>query len=93
MSSFLPIPDSAHIHDNGHPSSPPSTTVSRKSSCVSIASTFADADDEDIKGLRGLLLRKIETRIDGSFEEIDKVTTWLRIVKEVVRGVKNRAGL
>jgi hypothetical protein len=60
---------------------------------VSLATTFTDTDDEDTRTLRGLLLRKIETRLDGSFEEIDKVTMWLRIVREVVRGVKIRAGL
>jgi hypothetical protein len=46
---------------------------------------MADTDDEDTRALRGLLLRKIGTRLDGSFEEIDKITIWLRIVREVLR--------
>jgi len=54
---------------------------------------MTDTDDDDTRALRGLLLRKIGTRVEGSFEEIDKITMWLRIVREVVRGVKCRAGL
>ena len=98
LSTFLRTPDSSHLYGySGYPSPPPSSAVSSiystQSSCVSLATTFTDTDDEDTRTLRGLLLRKIETRLDGSFEEIDKVTMWLRIVREVVRGVKIRAGL
>lgn len=78
--------------------SPPSSALSStyssaQSSRVSLSSTLTDTDDEDTRALRGLLLRRIEARLDGSFEELDKATSWLRIVKEVVRGVKIQAGL
>lgn len=70
-----------------------SVCSSPRSSRVSLVSTLTDVDDEDTRVLRRLLLRKIEARLDGSFDEIDQATMWLRIVKEVVRGVKNRSGL
>ena len=93
--SFLHTVDPPRHYDHsGYPSSPPSSAISTayssQSSCVSLASS-TDADDEDTRALRGLLLRKIETRLNGSFDEIDKITMWLRVVREVVRGVKNRA--
>jgi len=50
-------------------------------------------DDEDTRAIRRLLLRKIEASIVGSLDELDRVVNWLRIVKEVVRGVKRRAYL
>jgi hypothetical protein len=99
LSAFLHIPDSSCLYDySGYPSSPPSSAVSSiyssaQLSCASLPFTPVDTDDEDTRALRGLLLRKIETRLGGSFDEIDKVTMWLRIVREVVRGVKIRTGL
>jgi hypothetical protein len=98
ISTFLRTPDSSSLYDySGYPSSPPSSAVSSiysaQHSSASLPSTPTDTEDEDTRALRGLLLRKIETRLDGSFEEIDKATLWLRIVKEVVRGVKMRTGL
>jgi hypothetical protein len=96
--TFLRIPDSHQSDSSGYPCSPPSSAVSsvyssKQPSSTSLTSTMTDTDDEDTRALRGLLLRKIGTRVDGSFEEIDKITMWLRIVREVVRGVKCRAGL
>lgn len=70
-----------------------SVASSARLSHVSLVSTLTDVDDEDTKALRALLLQKIEARLDVSFDEIDRVTMWLRIVKEVVRGVKNRTDL
>lgn len=99
LPTFLRIPDESRLYDySGYPSSPPSSAVSSiyssaQLSCTSLPITPVDTDDEDTRALRGLLLRKIETRLGGSFEEIDKVTMWLRIVREVVRGVKTRIGL
>jgi hypothetical protein len=94
-SAFLHAPN---LQDYGYPSTPLSSAVSSvysfaQPSSASLGSTITDTDDEDTKALRGLLLRKIGTRLDGSFEETDKVTTWLRIVRETVCSVKYRAGL
>lgn len=60
---------------------------------ASIAPTVIENDDEDTRAVRRLLLRKIEAGILGSWDEMDKAMSWLRIVKEVVRGVKRRAYL
>ncbi|KAF7972504.1 hypothetical protein HWV62_17776 [Athelia sp. TMB] len=68
-------------------------SVSRRTSCISLVPTAAAHDDEDTRALRKLLLRKINTRLDCAFDEIDKATMWLRIVREVVRVVMFRAGL
>jgi hypothetical protein len=50
-------------------------------------------DDEDARAVRRLLLRKIEAGVVGSWSEMEKAMSWMRIVKEVVRGVKRRAYL
>ena len=55
--------------------------------------TMIENDDEDTRTVRRLLLRKIEAGVVGSWDEMDKAMSWLRIVKEVVRGVKRRAYL
>jgi hypothetical protein len=74
-----------------------SSACSARSSRYSIASTITEGgsgdDDDDTRVLRRLLLRKIEASVCGALDEIDKVTSWLRIVKETVRGVKRRAYL
>lgn len=70
-----------------------SSVYSSHSSVASIAPTVIENDDEDTRAIRRLLLRKIEASIVGSWDEMDKVMGWLRIVKEVVRGVKRRAYL
>ncbi|KAK7044086.1 hypothetical protein VNI00_007802 [Paramarasmius palmivorus] len=57
------------------------------------AAILAENDDEEVKAIRRLILRKIEARTDGALDEIDKVLPWLRVVKETIRGVKRRAYL
>jgi hypothetical protein len=69
------------------------SSVYSSHSCASIAPTLMEHDDEDTRAIRRLLLRKVEAGIVGSWDELDKVVNWLRIVKEVVRGVKRRAYL
>ncbi|KAF5367068.1 hypothetical protein D9758_003933 [Tetrapyrgos nigripes] len=56
----------------------------------SFSNIIADNDDEELKAIRRLVLRKIEARHDGALDEMDKVVGWLRIIKETVRGVKRR---
>ncbi|OAX37391.1 hypothetical protein K503DRAFT_719859 [Rhizopogon vinicolor AM-OR11-026] len=67
-----------------------SLSSSAQSSTVSLATTLHDDDDEDSRALRRLLLRKISTRIDGAFDEIDRANVWLRIVKGALRDLKTR---
>jgi len=70
-----------------------STIYSTTSSIASAAATLTENDDEDIRILRRLLLRKIEAQTSGAWDEVDKVTGWVQIVKEAVRSVKRRAYL
>jgi hypothetical protein len=69
------------------------SSVYSSHSHASIARTVMDHDDEDTRAVRRLLLRKIEAGVAGSWDEMDQAMSWLRIVKEVVRGVKRRAYL
>jgi len=63
------------------------------SATSSVAATLTEHVDEDARIIRRLLLRKIEAQISGAWDEVDKVTIWLQIVKEAVQGVKRRAYL
>jgi hypothetical protein len=66
------------------------STTSSVTSNNSFSNIIADNDDEEIKAIRRLILRKIEARHDGALDEMDKVLGWLRVIKETVRGVKRR---
>ena len=70
-----------------------SSMQSTCSSIVSVAATLTENDDEDTRIVRRLLLRKIEAQTSGAWDEVEKVIGWLRVVKEVVRGIKRRAYL
>lgn len=52
-----------------------------------------DGAEDDTKGLYALLTRKVDVRIDGAMEEVEKVRVWLGVVKGVVKGVQKRVGL
>ncbi|KAK2460155.1 hypothetical protein APHAL10511_007834 [Amanita phalloides] len=57
------------------------------------ATFIMSGDDEDVRIIRRLLLRKIEGQTCDAWDELERVVGWLRIIKEVVRGVKRRAYL
>ncbi|KAF8637813.1 hypothetical protein AX16_010731 [Volvariella volvacea WC 439] len=82
--SSYPAPPSPHGLSNPGTPSPPHSPAS---------DSFEINDDEDTRIIRRLLLRKVEASIGGAWDEMDKVVTWLRIVKEAIRGVKRRAYL
>lgn len=67
--------------------------ASHASSTLSLTDTMVENDDEETRAIRRLLLRKIEAGIGGALDDLDTVVSWLRIVKEAVRGVKRRAYL
>lgn len=76
--------------------------ISTRASLSSISSVYSTASsvtalpghaDDDTRHIRRLLLRKIEAQISGAWDEVDKITMWLQIIKEAVRGVKRRAYL
>ncbi|KAJ7116485.1 ankyrin repeat-containing domain protein [Mycena epipterygia] len=68
-----------------------SSVYSARSSCVSLAATLADQEDDDTRLVRRLLLRKIDIGASGAQEQLKRGVNWLRTVKEVVRGAKKRA--
>ncbi|KAJ7039657.1 hypothetical protein C8F04DRAFT_1086121 [Mycena alexandri] len=60
-------------------------------SSVSLAATLAENEDEDTRVVRRLLSRKVNTGTNGAQEQLEKGVSWLRTVKDVVRGAKKRA--
>jgi len=68
-----------------------SSVYSARSSCVSLAATLVEQEDDDTRLVRRLLLRKIDTSASGVQEQLERGANWLRAVKEVVRGAKKRA--
>ncbi|TCD70221.1 hypothetical protein EIP91_004402 [Steccherinum ochraceum] len=90
---FLPItiPTSPRHSQLVFPRPP---TLSTKSSMSSLTSTLIDGgDDEDTRCLRRLLTRKIDERTAAALDEIEKVAHWLRVVKDVMLGLRKRTQL
>ncbi|PFH51066.1 hypothetical protein AMATHDRAFT_143442 [Amanita thiersii Skay4041] len=93
-----------HVAEPSPSSNPrgPQPSRSAASSIVSLSMTANNNDeaaadngdeDEDTRIIRRLLLRKIEAQVAGAWDEMDRVDSWLRVTKEVIRGVKRRAYL
>lgn len=90
---FLPVTNPTSPRDSLliFPKPPPS--LSSKSSVASLSSktsTLIESDEEDLRNLRRLITRKIDSRIDTALEEIEKVTHWLRVVREAAVGLKKQ---
>ncbi|CAK5268653.1 unnamed protein product [Mycena citricolor] len=68
-----------------------SSLYSARSSCVSLAATLSEQDDDDTRLVRRLLLRKIDAGVAGAQDDLEKGVEWLRVVKAAVRGTKRRA--
>ncbi|KAF7795998.1 hypothetical protein EIP86_007167 [Pleurotus ostreatoroseus] len=86
---FLPvkIPSSPRDSQLFFPRPPESSPPS----LISYASTLIEGPDEDTLRFRKLLTRKIQSRIDGVYDGIEKADVWLRIVRDVVRTVRQAA--
>jgi hypothetical protein len=54
---------------------------------------MAENDDEEVRAVRRLILRKIDAGMDGALEDIAVLDIWLRILKENVRSVRRRSFL
>ncbi|CAL1716418.1 unnamed protein product [Somion occarium] len=87
-SDFLPItiPTSTRNSQLVFPRPP----LSSKSSVVSLTSTLNEGDDGDLRALRRLITRKIDERTEAAGEEIEKAMDWLRVVKDIVQGLRKR---
>ena len=85
---------SSHLFYLSPPDSDSSASSSRsssaRSSVVSLAMTFREEEDEDTRALRRLLLRKISAHVDGAYDEVDRMNTWLCVVKTVLRDLSTR---
>ncbi|KAJ7650762.1 hypothetical protein FB45DRAFT_1077911, partial [Roridomyces roridus] len=69
-----------------------SSLYSARSSCVSLAATLVEQeDDDDTRLVRRLLLRKIDAGASGVQEQLERGVNWLCAVREVIRGAKRTA--
>jgi hypothetical protein len=50
-------------------------------------------DDELLKSFRRFLLKKVDIKIEGAYQEIEKANVWIKIVKDVMRLLKERTGV
>lgn len=76
--------------DNNSGSASSSRSSSAQSSVISLVTTLRDEEDEDTRALRRLILRKISAHADGAYDEVDRVNTWLSVVKNVLRDLSTR---
>ncbi|KAI6016403.1 hypothetical protein PISMIDRAFT_686952 [Pisolithus microcarpus 441] len=71
----------------------PSPPNSKNSSCISSAQSSSVSpavmlhgnEDEDARMLRRLIQHKVNARINGAFDQIDRANVWLCIVKSVLQ--------
>ncbi|KAM5538527.1 hypothetical protein V8D89_007860 [Ganoderma adspersum] len=85
----IPFPIASHArNDSGSDDSLKSSSAG--SSMISLSSTLIEAEDDDTRVLRRLLTRKVEARMDGALDAIDKALTWLRIVQDTLRTLRRR---
>ncbi|KAA1467547.1 ankyrin [Dentipellis sp. KUC8613] len=88
------------------PPSPPQSLRSRTNSSASIESSAASSalgsfasisdstsDEHDIRVLHRLLTRKVEDKVDDAFAEVDKVETWLKVIRGVLGDIEARTGV
>jgi hypothetical protein len=50
-------------------------------------------DDELLKSFKQHLTTKVDVQVEGARGEIEKANVWLRIVKDVVRGLNERTSV
>lgn len=55
---------------------------------------FSDVEDEQLlRNLRRLVARKVELKVKGAQDEIEKAHLCMRIVKDVVKGLRQNTSL
>jgi hypothetical protein len=75
-------------------SSSPSSPISGSPELPSIDGTISDVEDEQLlRNLRRLIARKVDLKVKGAQEEIQKAHLHMRIVKDVVKGLRRNTSL
>jgi hypothetical protein len=55
---------------------------------------FSDVEDDQLlRSLRRLIARKVELKVKGAQDEIEKAHLCMRIVKDVVKGLRQNTSL
>lgn len=67
--------------------------ITRSPLASPLATAISEEDDDDLRIIRRLIFRKVEALTSNAWDELENIVCWLRIIKEVVRGVKRRAYL
>lgn len=75
-------------------SSSPSSPISGSHELPSADGRISDVEDELLlKNLKRLIVRKVELKVKGAQEEIETAHLWMRIVKDVTRGLRQNTNL
>jgi hypothetical protein len=50
-------------------------------------------DEQLLRNLKRLIARKVDLKVKGAQEEIEKANLWVRIVKDIVKGLRQNTSL
>jgi len=75
-------------------SSSPSSPVSGSPELPSVDGRISGVEDEQLlRNLKRLIARKVDLKVKGAQEEIEKAHLCMRIVKDVVKGLRQNTSL
>ena len=75
-------------------SSSPSSPISGSFELPSVGGIISDVEDEQrLRNLRRLIAKKVDLKVNGAQEEIEKAHVCMRIVKDVVKGLRQNTSL
>ena len=75
-------------------SSSPSSPISGSPELLPVDGRISGVEDEQLlKNLKRLIARKVDLKVKGAQDEIEKADLWARIVKDVVKGLRQNTNL
>ena len=75
-------------------SSSPSSPISGSPELPLIDGRISDTEDEQLlRNLRRLIARKVDLKVKGAQEEIERANLYMKIVKDVVKGLRRNTSL